>query len=655
MRRILTSLLVAAAGAAYQAQAPQSSRVQETFRTGVELVRLDVSVLDKDRRPIRGLTAEDFTILEDGKPQPIAAFSAIDIPAAVAPAAGWMHEVGSDVVTNQLDVRRVVVILMDDGNTSADDGAPKTARQIARAVIDRLGPNDLAAVVFTLQGKPQNFTTDRRQLIAAVESFVPKANVRPGKWTAANPNMRDLPTGVVPETGTPLACQIPGFPNCLTRTLTSVASAIEDTPTGRKTIALISSGVPYNFSMENLNLASDVDDLQQTFHNLQRANVNVYPFDPRGLTADGIISERIDSLRIFADHTGGRATVATNTPWEQVPQMFAENSSYYLLGIRPPDNGKPDAFRRIAVKVAVPDAEVRARAGYYPATRKARSRTSKSAPPLTGLDQAFGAALPSGTLPLEVSVVPLAASDGRQGVVLVTTSVRRPVTETISTERLAIRTAAVDISSAKELASHRQTGELTLRPHASGERRFELQSRLTVRPGRYEIRVGAEVSGSAGGVFTPVEVPDFSKAPLSVSGLVLGLRRSVQDDGLAGLLPIVPTAAREFTASAPVTAFLRVYQGGRSAPVPVEIRLRTVDTSMRTVGEESTHLEPARFQSGRSADCEFELPLSRLAEGEYLLTVEASAAKSSARREVRFRVSAREGSAGPKGPALQTW
>ena len=642
MRRILTSLFVVAAGTAYDAQAPQSSAVQETFRTGVELVRLDVSVLDKGRRPVRGLTAQDFTILEDGQPQPVAAFSAIDIPDVVAPAAGWMHEVGPDVVTNQLDVRRIVVILMDDGNTSFDDGAPKTARQIARTIIDRLGPNDLAAVVFTLQGKSQNFTTDRRQLIAAVESFVPKANLRPGKWSAASPNPRDLPSGIVRETAAPLACEIPGFPNCLTRTLTSVASALEDTPTGRKTIALISSGVPYNFSMENLNLANDVDDLQQTFHNLQRANVTVYPFDPRGLTADGIISERIDSLRIFADHTGGRATVATNTPWEEVPQMFAENSSYYLLGIRPSDNGKSDRFRRITVTVARPDAEVRARAGYYPATRKTASRTSKSAPPLTGLDQAFGAALPSGTLPLEVSVVPLAASDGRQGVVLVTTSVRRPVTETMSTERLAVRTAAVDISSAKELVSHRQTGELTLRPHASGERRFELQSRLTVRPGRYEIRVGAEVPGSAGGVFTPVEVPDFSKARLSLSGLVLGVRRSDQDDGLADLLPIQPTAARVFAASFPATAFLRVYQGGKSAPVPVEIRLRIVDAAMRNVAEESARLEPARFQSGRSADCQFDLQLSRFAEGEYLLTVEASAARTSARRDVRFRVQVAE-------------
>src|SRR5262245_50147508 len=114
MRRLLRSVLIVAAGAAYQAQAPQSSSVQETFRTGVELVRLDVSVLDQDRRPIRGLTAQNFTILEDGKPQPIAAFSAIDVPDVAEPAAGWMHAVGSDVATNQLDVRRVVVILMDD-------------------------------------------------------------------------------------------------------------------------------------------------------------------------------------------------------------------------------------------------------------------------------------------------------------------------------------------------------------------------------------------------------------------------------------------------------------------------------------------------------------------------------------------------------------
>ncbi len=126
-------------------------------------------------------------MLEDGKPQPVVAFAAVDIPSPPPVAAEWMRQIGSDVATNQLDLRRIVVIIMDDGMTSPDDGVPNAAKQIARGVIDRLGPNDLAAVVFTFIGKAQNFTADRRQLIAAADSFAPKAIPVPGRWTAAAP------------------------------------------------------------------------------------------------------------------------------------------------------------------------------------------------------------------------------------------------------------------------------------------------------------------------------------------------------------------------------------------------------------------------------------------------------------------------------------
>src|SRR5690348_2690904 len=47
------------------AQLPQPS--PPTFRIGVDAVQLDVSVLDAHRRPVRGLTAADFTIVEGGK------------------------------------------------------------------------------------------------------------------------------------------------------------------------------------------------------------------------------------------------------------------------------------------------------------------------------------------------------------------------------------------------------------------------------------------------------------------------------------------------------------------------------------------------------------------------------------------------------------
>jgi VWFA-related protein len=603
---------------------------QQIFRTGVDLVRLDVSVLDRNRQPIHGLRAEDFTVLEDGKPQPVVAFAAVDIPSPPAVAAEWMRAVGSDVATNQLDLRRVVVIIMDDGMSSPDDGVPNAAKLIARGVIDRLGPNDLAAVVFTFWGKPQNFTTDRRQLVAAADSFAPKAIPAPGRWTAAMPNSRTGP----PIGGPPLGCLMPGGgENCLTRTLKSVASALENTPVGRKTIVLISSGYPYSFTMENLEAASDMNDLQRTFRQLQSANVNVYPFDPRGLTSEGIISDRIDSLRMFADHTGGRATAATNTPWDQVPQVFLENSSYYLLGIRPAAD-RSNGFRRVRIQVARPGAEVRSRAGYFVA---APARTSAKEPP-SELEKAFAGALPSGNLPLDVSVAPFAAIDGKQGVAIVTTGIRRPVRDATIIENLDIRTAAFNVGETKERAAHRQTAEITLRPHAAGERRVEVHSRLTLKPGRYEIRSAAETPGSAGGVFIQTEIPDFSKARLSLSGLVLGFPRSGDQDGLADMLPIVPTAAREFPRSRQIAAFVRVYQGGRDALLPAQMRLRIVDAATRAVVDESMTLDPARFGPRRAADCPFQLPLSKLGEGEYLLTLEAATGKNTARREVRFRV-----------------
>jgi hypothetical protein len=116
------------------------------------------------------------------------------------------------------------------------------------------------------------------------------------------------------------------------------------------------------------------------------------------------------------------------------------------------------------------------------------------------------------------------------------------------------------------------------------------------------------------------------------------MRRSDQNDRLADVLPIVPTAGRSFTPSARVTAFLRVYQGGKGAVLPVQIRVRIVDASSRNVVDDASTLEPARFQSGRFADYSLDLPLSRLGAGDYLLTVEATAQKNSARRDVRFQV-----------------
>src|SRR5688572_22862510 len=70
------------------------------FRAGVELVHLDVSVLDRNRRPVRGLTPADSTIVENGAPQQVAVFNAVDIPDAPPLPTAWMRDVAPDVRTN---------------------------------------------------------------------------------------------------------------------------------------------------------------------------------------------------------------------------------------------------------------------------------------------------------------------------------------------------------------------------------------------------------------------------------------------------------------------------------------------------------------------------------------------------------------------------
>jgi hypothetical protein len=164
-----STLVVSAVLAAFvlsvhaQQEQPQPRSI---FRVRTDLIPVDVSVLDKDRQPVRGLMAADFTVYEDGKRREVVAFSAVDVPGPVrdATVASWVRDAPKDVVANDLpDEGRLVVILMDG---TIPDGQPTiAAKQIAHAAVDELGPGDLAAVVrstiFSNNGLSQGFTSDR--------------------------------------------------------------------------------------------------------------------------------------------------------------------------------------------------------------------------------------------------------------------------------------------------------------------------------------------------------------------------------------------------------------------------------------------------------------------------------------------------------------
>jgi hypothetical protein len=126
---------------------PLAQQPPPTFRTGVEAVVLDVSVLGRDGLPVRGLSAADFTVLEDGRAQKIDTFTAVDLPDVVRTGATWLRDAPRETRANtELNEGAILVLVLDDMVMSRQGAlhAPIYARQ----VIDGLGPNDLAAVVY---------------------------------------------------------------------------------------------------------------------------------------------------------------------------------------------------------------------------------------------------------------------------------------------------------------------------------------------------------------------------------------------------------------------------------------------------------------------------------------------------------------------------
>ena len=124
---LAVATIVAAIGAGLVA----AERIQQTpvFRARTEIVQIDVTVLDRDRRPISGLAPTDFVLIDEGKPQEITAFAEIHIPdASDGPA--WMRHAVPDVRT--ADDGRVLVFLIDDAQVLSDRHATESVAAVKR-------------------------------------------------------------------------------------------------------------------------------------------------------------------------------------------------------------------------------------------------------------------------------------------------------------------------------------------------------------------------------------------------------------------------------------------------------------------------------------------------------------------------------------------
>lgn len=135
---------VSAAGARQEPSQPRT-----VFRSSIDLVHLDVSVLDANRQPVRGLGPADFIVLENGKPQRIAVFNAVEIqdPEPDPEAAAWTRNVAPDVRANEgIQERRLFLVNGDDATLQLDLNALKNLKEIGRKFVDS-GPSRCASAV----------------------------------------------------------------------------------------------------------------------------------------------------------------------------------------------------------------------------------------------------------------------------------------------------------------------------------------------------------------------------------------------------------------------------------------------------------------------------------------------------------------------------
>src|SRR5262245_21243391 len=231
-------------------QDPQQQ--QPIFRGEVNVIRLDVSVLDKDRHPVRGLTMDDFTVTEDGKAQRLVAVSEIDA-AEIDPApSAWMRHVSADIATNDLNDQvgdgRVYGIVMDDFNLPWDDmDIILSALNVGRYIVEGLGPSEIAAVVYPRDaGITEDFTSDRTKLLAAIDRFDPREHDR-----------FMIPRSMMPGQGggdMPFRASSALMRNDCDRgqptpaALNTLAARMAAVPNRRKTLILVSVGVPMSFT-----------------------------------------------------------------------------------------------------------------------------------------------------------------------------------------------------------------------------------------------------------------------------------------------------------------------------------------------------------------------------------------------------------------------
>jgi VWFA-related protein len=552
MKRLVALAVASLTLGTVDAQPTRPAGPAPRFPAGVELVLVDAVVVDEAGRPVAGLSREDFIVLEDGKPQAITSFEAVQIPArGAAPSPAKRQRAATNVVATgaapAASPGRAFVVVFDELNLTAAQ-ARHAKEATAHFLRQGVGEGDRVSVVAT--GRRAWWTArmegGREELVAFLEGlegrYVPDTSdlrmsdyeavrvhvfddtvvgerVRRRFWQqGVDPydeafHLRERQYDDHPGLNHPMvrsrATQVYREARERTReTLAVVERALRSLATtrGRKSLILVSKGFVHDPRLE---------ELKSVLEASRRSNAALYFVDARGLVAGPTelqaewaqpVFERdvafpaqelvleTEGSESLALESGGFSIKNTNDLASGIERIASESRTYYLLGYRPVElDGR---YHKLAVKVRREGLEVRARAGYY-------ALPEGQAPPpkeTNGIDPELLRVLDS---PLESPDVPLAMTayvlgDKKPGEVQVLVAVDVDVRD-LAFERRDGR--FTDLFDLLLVVTHRESGRMfpydeTLTMQLLPETReqilregYSFTRRFDLPPGNYQARL----------------------------------------------------------------------------------------------------------------------------------------------------------------------
>ncbi len=696
LRTVVWSLALAGTLSTVGSHAQQDPQGQEpsqqppVFRTGINYVRVDVIVSDKNGANVANLKQSDFEILEDGKPQSVENFKFIKLdggaipgddgpPRAIHSDEDEQHEAARDDV-------RLFSIFLDDYHVRKENSI-RVRAPLEQFVQTQLGPSDMIGVMYPLESVLNvRMTRDKDALARGIEKFLG----RKYDYTPLNDLERQyayLPAetqeqirvrvalsaiqGLIVHMGTlkegrkQLIVVSEGWSNTLPAAvqLQNPTLAGGGVPLGPGGVGFIDPIGAAGLTGQQADFAAQLDMeqlLRDVYDEANKNNVSIYTLDPRGLAvsefdvSDGnvnpiddrnYLNQTTDTLRALAINSDGRAIVNRNDFAGGMKQVISDVSAYYLLGYNSTSQKSDGKFHEIKVRVKRPGVQVRARKGYWALTHEefAMSTAAPKAPPPTAVTKALATVATNSASSRARSIRTwIGTSRGENGKTKVTfvwePMPRAPGAPPLPDSQQPARVAVTAVGSEGAPYFRGRVPDVALASTSSASAaaggspsRGPSQVVFEVPPGTMQLRLSVEAaaSGVIDSELRDVEVPDLTKTQTSLSTPVVYRARTPRElQQMKSDPQAIPATLREFSRTDRI--FVRVAAYGAGGPALTAHLLNRA-------GQQMSEL-PVTAPVAPLTDSTIDIPLAGIAPGEYLLEVKATGEGGDAKELVGFRV-----------------